>query len=489
MKIPLVGGQARGRSRDNSFTLRQNCYIENSENQNDKEQSALIGTAGLNLFATVVPTLGSEGRDLYVTSNDRFFSVTGDTLAEISSSGAVTVRGTLNTSSGTVTMTDNGVHLMIVDGVNGYLFTLATNVLLQITTANFPNSGGFPDGATHVVFLDQYAIVNKINTFEFYISISVNPNESANFTDWSALDFGTAESSPDNIIALETLKGDLWVFGEQTVQTFYNSGNADFPFAARKASTLEFGCLAKNSVGKLNNSLFWLGSNKDGNRVVFKSVGYNAQRISDHALEYELGQMAEVSDAIGYTYQQEGHYFYIITFKNGDKTFCWDDTTQAWHERNHRDAVGNIGRHRALYQELFNEKNYVSDFANGNIYELSLDHYSDNGLAIIRKFTLPHFHNEQKFLYYDRFQIDMQTGVGLVTGQGDDPQIMLRWSDDGGYNWSPNTLGSIGKLGNYGLRVSFWRLGRSRSRVFEISMSDPVKFYVMSTNIETRVGA
>ena len=483
MKIPFTGGMSKGRSRNYAYNLRVNCYEERSNNPNDKENTALVGTAGKKLFASLSPDLGSESRGMYTTALNRWFIVVGNTLFELDEKGFSNNRGNLNTLEGHVSMTDNGVYLMIVDGTNGYLYELSTNTLLVINAANYPNSTGFQDGSTHVKFLDQYAIVNRPNTFEFYIS------NSGDFTAWSSLDLGTAEASPDNIQALETLNGDLWVFCDNSIQTFYNSGVGTQPFLPRKSSTLEFGCLAKSSIAKLNNSLFWLGSNKDGNRVVFKSVGYNAQRISDHSLEFLLSEMEVVSDAVGWAYQQEGHYFYVLTFKASNVTYCWDDTTQTWHERSYSSSLGLVGRDRALYNVLFNSKNYVSDFSNGNIYELRNDYYTDNQDEIIRTFTLPHLHNEQKYIYYDKILIDMETGVGLVTGQGNDPKIILSWSDDGGYNWSSNRYGSIGKMGKYGIRVRFSRLGRSRNRVFKLSVSDPVKFHVVNTSIESRVGA
>ncbi len=214
MKIPFTGGMSTGRSRNYAYNLRINCFPENSENPNTKENTALMGTAGKKLLTTLSPALGSESRGMYVTALDRWFVVVGNTLFEVDSNGFSNNRGTLTTSDGFVSMTDNGTHLMIVDGDNGYLFSLAANTLLIINVANYPNATGFQAGASHVVFLDQYAIVNRPNTFEFYIS------NSGDFTTWSALDFGTAEASPDNIQVLSVLNGDLWVFCDDSIQTF-----------------------------------------------------------------------------------------------------------------------------------------------------------------------------------------------------------------------------------------------------------------------------
>ena len=482
MQIPLTGGQSKSRSKNFNLTLRRNCFSEVSESENSKTPTALVGTPGLKLFTTVTPTSGSTGRGMYVTASERLFTVVGSTLAEIDNNGVVTNRGELNTNNGPIHMVDNGLELIVVDGTNGYLLTLATNIFLEINLTNFPASEGFPDDATHVVFMDQYFIANQANTNKFFISGLSDGGT------WIADDFGTAEYAPDHIQSMETLRSNIWTFCDDTIEVFYNSGAATFPFKRVQGAVQEFGTLAKNSTAKMNNSVFWLGSNKDGNRVVFKSNGYNAVRISTHDIEAELAEMSELSDAVGFTYQQEGHYFYQLNFQIGNKTLCWDDTTQNWHDRTHRTSMGAIGRSRALYQSLFNETNYVSDYDNGNVYEYDLDTYTDNGEKIQRLFTLPHLHNNLQFVYFKNLQIDMETGVGLVTGQGDDPQLIMRFSDDGGHTWSNNILGAIGKIGEYTTRLKWNRLGRSRNRVFEFSMTDPVKFFVIEANIDAEVG-
>lgn len=474
--IPISGGQALGRSIDFSYVVRRNCYAEISESENSKQRTSLIGTPGLELFATVTPTSGTESRGIYVTALDRLFVVVGDTLAEITSTGIVTNRGTLNTNNGPIKMIDNGVQLMIVDGTAGYIFTLATNTLTVIADVDFQN------GATHVVFMDQYFIVNKINTNEFYISAQ------SDGTNWNALDFGTAEYAPDNIQSLATIRSNIVAFCDDTIEFFYNSGDADFPFKRVQGGLQEFGCLAKNSVAKINNSIFWVGSNRDGNRIIFKLNGYNAVRISTHDIEFELSKIDQIGDAVAHAYQQEGHYFYVLNFQQGNKTLVFDDTTGLWHERVSTSSAQIDSRARGQYSVLFNSKNYVTDFEDGKIYQYKLNHYTDNSDTIIRTFTLPHIHQERNFIYFDRIQLDIETGVGLVTGQGSKPQVKLRWSDDGGHNWSSSVLGSIGPIGKTGIRVVWRRLGRSRNRVFEFSLSDPVKFYVIGVDIDTRLG-
>lgn len=478
MKLELTGGQAKSRSIDFNDTIRKNCYLEVSENPNSKSPTALIGRPGLKLKTTLTPTFGLGGRGEWVTTAGRLFAVVGNTLFELDADLNSTNRGTLNTNSGTVKFADNGIDLTIVDGTNGYNLKLSTNVLLPITVANFPNAGGFPSTTTDIVFIDQYLIAFDPSTFKYYISGILDAES------WNALDFGTAEYAPDKIKSLEVLKGNIWIFCDYTTEVHFNSGDADFPFERRQGAVHDFGTEAKYSTAKLNNSLFFLGSNKDGNRVVFKTVGFNIQRVSDHDIEYQLGLLSSVEDAIGFTYQQGGHYFYQLTFLIGNKTFVYDDSNGTWHERTFQNDLHTQERSREIYHALFNEVNYVMDRVSGNIYEYDLDYYSDNGNEIIREFTLPAIHADQKFVYFRSIQIDMETGVGLKSGQGSDPIMDISWSDDGHTKFDGTLQAKIGKIGEFKTRVHRHRLGRARNRVFTLSMSEPVKFFVISAILD-----
>ena len=79
--------------------------------------------------------------------------------------------------------------------------------------------------------------------------------------------------------------------------------------------------------------------------------------------------------------------------------------------------------------------------------------------------------------FYDSgLQVD-QTGV--VTAAPGQPhlrpaQLQLRWSDDGGHNWSNPYNASLGLTGETTARALWRRLGKSRNRVYEVVCSDPV---------------
>lgn len=173
--------------------------------------------------------------------------------------------------------------------------------------------------------------------------------------------------------------------------------------------------MAAYSVAKLDNSLFWLGADARGFGVVYRNQGYNALRVSTHAIEFAIQNYDVLTDAIAYTYQQEGHSFYVLTFPTVGKTWVYDVATGLWHERAGF-KNGDFTRHRSNCQMNFNQDIIVGDFENGNIYALDLDVYSD-GTGIqkwLRSWrALPQGANNYKRTAQHTLQLDAETGVGL----------------------------------------------------------------------------
>jgi hypothetical protein len=294
------------------------------------------------------------------------------------------------------------------------------------------------------------------------------------------LDYYFAEGSADNIQAIEKFNGELWIFGGQTLEIWQSSGISDSPFRKVTPANMDIGTGAKYSPAVIGNKIFWLGSGKGGNSVVWSASGYIPERISTHAIEYMIGSMSDVSDCVAYTYSAEGHFFYVMNFPTGDKTLVYDLTTNLWHSRGFLDTgTGTIGRHLGQVACFWNNKNYVGDYANGRIYELDLSTYSDNSTAIHRERITPSISSENKQVTINFIEIEMERGVGLQSGQGSAPVLMLQWSKDGGKTWSNEIHGSIGAAGKYRTRIRFNRLGSGRDRVFKLSISDPVKCVIV----------
>jgi hypothetical protein len=366
-------------------------------------------------------------------------------------------------------MASNGTQILIVDGVSGYLINVQTATLTQISDPDFPN------GVKRCTYQDGYFIVTGLaNSQAFYINQTAYDGAA-----WDALDFASAEGSPDTTIGVISDHRELWLFGANSVEIWTNTGSQDFPFQRSGNSFIEHGCASASTIAKADNTVFWLGSDDRGSGIVWRANGYTPQRISTHAVETAMSGYV-LSDATAFTYQQEGHIFYVLTFPTSNKTWVYDAATQLWHERAWIEPLsGVLKRWRANCSVFFNGEHIVGDFENGNYYSLDSNTYTDNSEPILRRRRTATLENLQTRQFYTTLQVDMETGVGTATGQGADPKLMLRYSNDGGHTWSNEKLATVGKTGEYGARAKFDRLGAGRNRLWEISMTDPVKFSVI----------
>lgn len=453
IRVPFLGGSGTQRSVTVNAERTVNLYP--ALTPDGKSPMALYGTPGLTRFATM--TAGA-GRGLHVAAG-RLFAAVGQVLYEINGGGVATSRGTLRTVAGPVSMADNGQHLVMVDGAYGYRLTLADNTFATLTAAEWSQ-------ATHVAFHDGYFVINQAATGQFVITELYG-------TTIDPLDFATAEGSPDDTVSLLVDHRELWLFGEETTEVWYNSGAADFPFARLDGAFIEQGCAAAFSPAKMDNAVYWLSRDRNGHGHVMRAQGYQPQIVSTRSVEHAIQGYSTIADARGYTYQQDGHSFYVLTFPAADATWVYDASTQLWHERAYWDGVEH--RHRGECYAFAFGKNLVLDHSNGRIYELDLDAYTDDGTTIRALRRTQHQHAQGARLFWSLLQVDAETGVGLVSGQGSDPQIMLRWSDDGGRTWSSEHWRSLGKIGEYRTRAIWRRLGQSRDRVYELVITDPVK--------------
>ena len=459
--IPFIGAAYKARSVDANAQECINWYTE-VDDKSAKTPIALYPTPGLPL----VKSAGSGKHRGSLDFKGKAYFVVGSEVVEMDSNENSSTIGNLSTSSGDVSMASNGTQgdqLMLADGTSLYMWT--GSVFSTITL-------GFTASPEFVVFIDSYFVINNKSTGQFYRS-ALNDGDSWN----SGLDFATAERDPDDLKAMIVNQRELWLLGEQTTEVWYNDGS-DFGFAPIPNAFNEWGIAAPFSVAKSDGSVFWVMQNEEGEGFIARSKGYGPEIISTRALEHEIQGYSSISDARGYTYQQAGHTFYVVSFPSAGKTWVYDLTTDMWHERT--SAInGSVGRHLGHTHLFFNKKHYVGSYVSGNLYTYDLDTYTDNSETIRRKRITPHITKERKRLRYYQLELEFEGGVGLTTGQGSDPQVMLSWSDDGGHTYSSKRYASIGKKGEYGYRVLFHQLGSSRDRVFKLETSDPVKFVLI----------
>lgn len=475
MRTPILGSAYVARSVNAADARMVNLFPEIVP-EGGKEPAFLNRAPGLRLLATVgagpIRGLWAFGGYMYVVSRDKLYKV--------DSSYNATELGTI-AGTGPVSMADNGATLFVAANGPSYTYFSLTGDFRQITDAEF-------EGAVTVGYLDGYFVYNIPDTQRLAIVSSLTTTGYIYPLVFDATEFASAEGSPDKIEGLIVDHREVWVFGNNSVEVWYNSGNADFPLSRIQGAFNELGCAAAYSLAKMDNSIFWLGQDARGQGIVYRANGYTGQRISTHAVEWQIQQYSDISDAIGYTYQQEGHSFYVLTFPSANKTWVYDASTQAWHERAGF-AAGEFTRHRSNCQVFFNGETIVGDYENANLYAFDLDVYADNGATQkwLRSWrALPTGQNNLNATAHHTLQIDMESGTGLNSGQGSDPQVILRWSDDGGHTWSNEHWMSMGKIGEYYRRAIRRRLGMTeklRDRVYEISGTDPVKIVIMGAEL------
>lgn len=425
-----------------------NMYLEPAP-EDSKAPDVLYGVSGLTMWAEVGT---GAGYGMHVLG-DYLYAVSGNNVYRISQDTSSVDLGTIGTTTSNVVWSDNGIDAILVKQ-GGAAYLADSSSLTQITDPDF-------EPASTVTVLDGYAIFSRIDSNQYAWSAIQDASS------YNALDFASAEESPDNIVALFAIRGELWIFGEKTTEVHYNSGNSDRPFIPIDGATMRRGCAAKRSVVQEDNTLFWLGDD----RIVYRADGYRPQRISQFAIEDIFQKMSVVSDAEGFSFTEAGHKFYVLTFPTELQTWVYDISTGLWHQRQSFEK----GRWRATGYVDFAGKKLVQDFESGNIYEIDQSVFMENGEIIQGIATAPPSTEENYRLIFDELQVDFDNGVGLITGQGQDPQVMLRFSDDGGYTWSNENWRSIGKIGKYKNRAVWRRMGQSRERVFEITITDPVR--------------
>ncbi len=466
MNIPFIGGAYTDWSPNLNAQTCINLFpvIDNKEAKN---VLALYGTPGLEAIVYFVSRLGYPIRGMY-SLGDYLYVVTINSVWRFASDWSYTYLGALTTYSNNMSMADNGLQIMMVDGVTGYIITVATGALSTITDPDFPVS-------TSVTFQDGYFIVTEKDTGYFYISALYDG------TSWDSTDKANAEGRSDTNRTIISNTHDLWIFGKRSIEVYYNSGNADFPFERIQGALIDVGCGAASSAIKIGGRLYWLTDQKR----VARSQGYQYEFISTPHIDYQFSKYSTIEDAIAYTYTYIGHQFYVLSFPSEDKTWVYDLTTDYWHEWKSYKGVDSVGRHRGNCSVLFGTDWYVGDYTNSYVYKVNGDYFSDDTHTIIRQRAAQTINKERVNVLHHKFELDFESGVGLSGGvQGEDPQVILDWSDDGGHTWSNQHWTSIGKIGEYKNRAIWRRLGRSRNRIYRTTISDPVKVVIVGAYAE-----
>jgi hypothetical protein len=420
-------------------------------------QETLFGTPGLTQVASASNLDNCRGAHEmngvpYFVIGGHLYSMASDyTLTQIDA-----IAGT-----GRVSMADNGTQMLVlVPGGNGYIYNHSTDTFAQITDADFTANGN----PQQVVYIDGYFCLTT-DSKKFIVS-ALNDGLSYN-----ALDFGTAESDPDEIVAPIVFKNQLFIGGSQTIEAFQNIGGADFPFQ-RTGLFLSKGISSPFSIQSIQDTFVFVGAGANESPAIWALNGNSVAKISTTAIDKELSELteAQIADIYSWAYAEKGAYF--VGFALPGTTLVYDTISKRWHERKSF-VDGALGAYRVTALVRAYNQLWAGDLVDGRIGQLDQNTYTEYGTEIRRTIVTQPFQNNMQRFSLPELELTVESGVGNSSAV--DPKVGLERSTDAKI-WDDIKLRSIGKVGEYNRRV-IWRRNGSASRfeLFRFTISDPVK--------------
>jgi hypothetical protein len=462
--INVVGPSYQSRTRPLSSQSTVNFYQEFDES--GKTPTVLHSWPGQKLIGNA----GGKDRGQHVMKRVRY-RVSGSNLYRTEANGTQTDLGVIAGTQRCIFAND-GENMFIVNAGNVQQYSNLTNSLSTVTDPDIV-------GSIAVDFLNNQFIYTKPNLF---IISDVGDGSTA-----SGLNAAQAESQPDDLIRAYVFDGIANMMGETTNEPWYNSRSGSPPFERIDTQITSVGLAGIHAIDSNDNFMYWLGDD----RQVYRGTRSSAQRISNPAISHAIDNYTTVSDAIGWTMTLEGQNFFVLTFPSANKTWAINEGlgTDGWFELSND---FDTGLYNATSHSYLNGSHYVADRLNGNLYELDLDTFTNNGDAINRIRTMSSIHGglvdkPGKEVQMSRFELILETGVGLISGQGVDPKIMIEASYDGGKSFDGGTWMDIGRLGETNIRAEWFSLNSFYDLVIRISTSDPVHYTIMTGAIDWRL--
>lgn len=469
--VLFASGSATSRAPQLNSERLVNAFVE-KQPQSAKSQSPIFGAPGVTAFSTAgtSPNRGSWN------FNGAAYFVQGSSLYTVAADGTAVQAATGIAGAGPVGISDNGQQLCVVNGAQGYIYTTGGGLVPITSTAFYP--------CRTVTFMDGYFIFDRFGTNEYFISALYDG------LSYNGLDFASAEAQPGFVVGTAQNLQLLFIFCTGHIEMWYDAGAAAFPFQRYAGGVINYGTVSPYSIIKQDGAIFFLGAD----HVFYRLQANTPIRISTHPIETIIEQDPDISQAVSSTYTIQGHKMVQLDLPASNRTLVFDISTGQWHERqswtsNTAGNVVNLGRWRGSHALEIYGKVILGDAFDGRIGELDWTVFTEYGgimPMICRSTTL---HADRKRLFMSRFELDMEAGVGLTTGQGSNPQVMLRYSRDGGKTWSKEELWrSLGKLGEYNKRLRWMKMGQGFQYTFELLITDPVFRTIIQAHADMEQG-
>ena len=463
----MTGASYQSRSKPLSSQQTKNWYQQ--ANSQGKDEFVLMPFPGLKLLGNAA---GAD-RGLHRMA-EVLFQVKGTTLYSIDKLGVHTSKGTIPGISRCI-MADDGINLFIVSSDETKVYQFDGSTITEVTDPEIT-------GAKSVDFINNQFLYTK----DRFTTVS----DVGNGASASGLNIIGAETDPDDLVRDFVFDQTIWRMGVRSSEGWYNSGVGAPPIDRIEGQIFSIGLGAINSIAKNDEAFYWLGDDN----AIYRATGGTSQRISTDAISNFIEGLDKFDDAIGGTFTLQGQNFYWITFPSGNKTFAISESLgeNGWFELS--SGVG-VGEQSAKYQgsSIISAygKNIVADVSNGNIYELDLNTFTNSGDVLHRTRVSNSINGDLlgakgKRVQMSRLELIMETGVGVIDGQGDNPRIMIEASYDGGRTFSAGTWARVGRLGEFVLQVEWFSMRSFYDLIIRISTSDPVNYSIYSATIDLR---
>ena len=495
-RLPLLGGAYEAQS---IIANAQRCINLYPEVNPTNTQAPVPVTHYPTPGKTQISAGFGPGRGNFTASDGTAYGVSGSTLYWFGVDGQPQILGTISNLATPVRWVDNSLELLVLDGAANGAWTIDLPTKVLTRKEDF--------GGTTGAYLDTFAIVNVLDTKEFTVS---EPN-SFIFPG----DIGSKTAAPDQLAAVMTVRRELWLIGKKSTEIWTTVPDVDFPFQIIPGAFIEYGSAAPYSIVTADISLFWLGQNEEGQGMVMRGKGYEVKKISTFAIDSMLQGYSTLTDAQAYSYQENGHVFFVLNFPTADQTWVFDESTDAWHQRSWMDQDGYLHRDRLCSNITAYGKRWGQDWETGALYEVGVAITTDNGMPILRLRSFPHLPTtmiagsgslglDGKRLKYHKFMADMEVGTeeetslplqlydsallqetsseilldpnsySLLLDYGGlngvpGPRVLLRWSNTRGASWQGSLSQSLGSAGQYNTQPAWQRLGMARDRIWELS--------------------
>jgi len=458
-----------------------NWYPEQSQAAASPHPAALYPSPGFTEYVTVSDL---NCRALFAMAG-RCYAVVGGHVYQVyvTNTASIVTGGTVTNDPNPASIASNGAaggELLIGSGTNAYLLTIATNTLSASIAA-------LAGKCTMVGQIDGYFLSFDSATSTFYIS-EINDGST-----WDPTQYAQRSIAPDPWKAM-VVDGNrqIWLIGEQTGEVWYDAGTSPFPFAPVPGSVFGYGTSAPYSVKLANDTMIWLSQTADGAGVVVAATGLEPQRVSSFAVETAIARYARestITDAEAVVYSDQGHTFYCLTFPSANATWVFDLSTNLWHERGVWDVSdGDYDLWGPRSHCYAFERHLTGDRTSGLICTMSTTAATECNGDLIRRVRIPPplWLGNSRRMFVSRLELLLEPGLGTASGQGVDPQVMLRTSTDL-KRWSNTQTAAAGAQGAFNTRVYWTRLA-SADRVWvpELTVSDPIPWRIVGANVEGR---